>query len=445
MVLALTLAVGGTGGCGKTRPPDILLIVLDTVGEGHLGVHGYARPTTPGLDGWAQRAAVFEHAVASSSWTLPSVGSIFTGQPLSRHGAGTLLAGNGIEADFAALDPSSPTLAEHLKSRGYHTVAVVNNTVLDPRTGMDRGFDVYDFFPATNEQLRRADVVVDLTLRYLERDDGRPWFVLAHFFDPHMDYDPHPSVRHRFAQEGPRDYPVSELEDLQQKAASVDQASRFFVRAAHDEEILYLDGQIDRLLRNLQESGALETTLVILVSDHGEELFEHEGFEHGHTLYEELLRVPLMFWGPGVQAHRVETPVSINDILPTVLEAVGGPSPPADVDGVSQWRAVTGRGPARSRALMAEGVIHGGEQKALLDWPLKLILHDATGTIELYDLSRDPGETTNLAGAQPETVRRLTDSLVARYQFASRSRMAQHSAELSPETRQKLKVLGYLD
>ena len=159
-----------------------MLIVVDTLRADHLGVYGYDRPTSPNLDEWAEGGAVFEHAFSTSPWTLPSFGTIFTGQLPSRHLAGTFVRGvDGRPPDrsqFGQLDTLLPTLAEAAAAAGFATAAVVNNAFLGPRFGVDRGFDSYDFSPAGNKQLRRADVVVDRALDWLRGQGETPFFLV---------------------------------------------------------------------------------------------------------------------------------------------------------------------------------------------------------------------------------------------------------------------------
>jgi arylsulfatase A-like enzyme len=429
-------------------PGSAVLIVIDTVRADHLGSYGYARPTSPALDRWAERGAVFERALASSSWTLPSVGSMLTGQLPSRHEAGVVLApGLGWKRDrFARLDDSVPTLAQRLDADGYATAAVVNNAALHADFGLARGFETWDYFPATDEHNRSAAATVDLALAWLDRSSDQPFFLLVHFFDPHLAYDPPEPARGRFSGDytGALGYPVHNALGLRLAVDQLDADDRRFVADAYDEELLALDGELGRLLDGMAERGLLETTLVVLTSDHGEELFDHGGFEHGHSTFQELLHVPLMAWGPGVRAGRIEAPVSHVDLLPTLLDALGRPLP-ADLAGVSLWPLLRGGSAPPERMLVAEGLLYGADQRAVVRWPWKLVLRADGGQTGLFDLSADPGERHDLSAERPEVLARLQTEPAARLPDGEQLRARTRAAELDEQTRGQLRSLGYVD
>jgi arylsulfatase A-like enzyme len=204
-----------------------------------------------------------------------------------------------------------------------------------------------------------------------------------------------------------------------------------------------VDRQIGRLFDGLEQRGLLDETLVVLTSDHGEELFDHDGFEHGHTMFQELLRVPLLFWGPGVRPGRIETPVSLVDVLPTLLEALGL-EPLPDLAGRSLWGLLGGGPDPAERALVAEGTLHGPDRKALVRWPWKLVV--TTGQpARLYDLGRDPGERRDLSQQAPERLAELLEELEATTRAASRGRLDRSPAQLDEQTRAQLGELGYLE
>jgi arylsulfatase len=441
--LALLFALGlGLSACGGTpRERSVVLLVIDTLRADHLSLYGYARATSPALDRFAAQAAVFERAFAPSSWTLPSIGSLLTGRLPSAHGAGIRL---GAPAHFARLGDGVPTLAETLGARGYATAAFVANPYLVEAFGLARGFGVYENAPVTNKRIRRAPRIFASAEKWLREHGDRPFFLLVHVFDPHMDYDPPGDVRGAFTGgiESGLSLPLRDFREMR-AGGSLSAGDREFVRAAYDEEILGVDAALGAFLQSLADAGLLDSALVVLTSDHGEELFEHGGFEHGHSLHQELLHVPLLVWGPGVAASRVTAPVSLVDVLPTIAEATGMPVPP-DGAGVSLWPLLRERGGELApRALWAESTLYGPPQAAIVRWPHKLVIGD--GSARLFDLERDPAEQRDLASAQPERAAALEAELRARLERARQAQAPREPARLDDGTRERLRALGYLD
>lgn len=442
--VATALALASVGcGASSPAPRSVILIVIDTLRADHLGVYGYERATSPALDRFASRAAVFGRAQATSPWTLPSFGSLFTGQIPSRHAAGLLLDSDNSE--FAGLDASAKTLAETLSAAGFATAGVVNNPFLHPNFGLSRGFERWDYVFGKYEQHPRADQIVHWGLRWLDGRDERPFFLMLHFFDPHLPYDPGDPARGRFAEElgGILSLPFAGLGKSNATWNPKRPRVKRFVTAAYDEEILFVDLQLERLFTGLAERGLDEETLVIITADHGEELFDHGGFEHGHTMHHELLRVPLLMAGPGVTPGWIDEPVSLTDVMPTILEALGV-AQEGEVHGWSVWSLVTEREPLLERALLAEGTLHGPDRKTLTRWPWKLVL-TAGAPAELYDLASDPLELEDLAEASPDRLEALRDELNDVARAASRERISRIPADIDAETRQQLIGLGYLE
>jgi arylsulfatase A-like enzyme len=346
---------------------------------------------------------------------------------------------------MTALDPALPTLAETLREHGFATAALVNNPFMDPSYGMARGFDRYDHAPGDNVRLRRADEMVDLALRWLDEHHGRDLFLLLHLFDPHMNYDAPPPHRGRFTSQVPGDWelPVSDWKRIRAEAPNLSDAERQFVAAAYDEEIAFLDEQVGRFLAELERRGILRDGLVVLTSDHGEELFEHDGFEHGHAFWQELLWIPLVFWGRDVRPGSEEAPVSLVDVAPTVLQAIGL-APPKDVEGLSLWPTLRLDAAVPERTLYAEAPLYGPFRVAALRWPLKLELEEETGRRRVFDLGSDPLESRLAGGDHPaKTAALLRDT-------------RQHFSTLSPrgkpvlvtpqgQLERHLRALGYLD
>jgi len=442
LVLALLAACGE--GAGNRR--NVLLVVMDTVRADRVTWSDAApHDTTPFLAELAAGGVVFERALSSSSWTLPAFGSLFTGRIPSRHNAGLTVEFRGRDdVALAQLDSSAWTLAEVLRDEGYRTAAFVNNPFLDPGIGLARGFDTYDFVHADNRNLRRADRLVDRVLDWFSHEADEPWFVVVHFFDPHMDYDPPAAVRGAFTAgyDGFLDYPIDQLDALRAGTLPLEPADEAFLRGVYDEEIRFVDDQLRRLFAGL--GPRLDDALVVVTSDHGEELFDHGGFEHGHALFQEVVGVPLLVTGPEVVPARVAAPVGLVDVPVTVLAALELPAPPPG-EGRSLWPTLTAGVTPPVRDHVAEGILHGPYQRSLVRWPWKLIETRDAARLRLFHLEDDPGETTDLAPERAELAGELQSGLESIVREATKQRMQNNLARIPPEVRERLRSLGYID
>jgi choline-sulfatase len=438
-----TLAVG----CRPVQPASgsAVLIVVDTLRPDHLGDYGYDLPTSPQLDGWMASGRVYERAFATSSWTLPSFASMFTGQLPARHGAGER-TGRGRKRSFTRLDAGVPTLAEIFREHGYATGAIVSNAALAPAFGLNRGFDTYDYVPATTRQTRRADAAVRRALAWIDQLEGRPFFLMIHFFDPHISYDAPPPHRGRFSarHRSKLALPVTGVAKIRTGALALDEGDRRFIAAAYDEEIAFVDQQLGVLFEGLERRGVLERGIVSLTSDHGEEFFEHGGFEHGHAMWQEILRLPLVFWGRGITPGRESAPVSLVDLAPTFLEATGI-APPEELEGVSLWPNASRAAEIPARILYAEGNLYGPEQQTAIRWPYKVVWNPRTREWRLWNLESDPGETADTTAADAGRAEELVEALLAHLRAARECRGDATSPELDATTRESLHSLGYIE
>jgi len=436
--------------CGSPEPRDrsVVLVVVDALRADHLSLHGYERRTSPELERLATTGLVFEHAYATSPWTLPTFGSLLTGLYPSAHGAGIGVSETAEDEGakttgsgrFLTLRTGVPTVAEALAASGYLTGAIVSNPFLDPGFGLDRGFAHYDNFPTDNASHRPADRAVDEALEWVEAAGNTPFFLLLHLFEPHLEYDAPEPFRGRFTAsvEFDGEYPVSGLWDIRSRVPDMSGAERSFIRAAYDEEIAFVDQQIGRLADELAQRGVLDRGLLVVTADHGEELFEHEGFEHGHALWDEVLRVPLLLFGAGVPSGRRSEAVSSVDVAPTLLAFAGVDF--ADglpgVDLLSEAPTST-----TNRPLVAERTLPASERTALLRWPFKVII-DREG-VRLFNLARDPGESFNLADGDSERAQEMVEELAQMIStMGGGAGLAE--AELDERLIRRLRALGYL-
>ncbi len=418
----------------------VVLIVVDTLRADHVGAYGHDRPTTPHLDRRFRQGHRFEHAYSTAPWTLPATASLYTGLYPERHGAGYRFG----QLRFSSLAGEVETLAERLADDGFATAAVIANIYLSPQFGLHRGFGRFvDLGGDDGQAPAAADRVVDQALAWLPKL-GERFFLVVHLIDPHLPYDAPAPLGGRFteAESSFLKPPIVEKKPLVRRLGELAEQDHEMIEAAYDEEIAFADLQLERLFEGLEHAGVLEEGLVVLTSDHGEELFDHQGFEHGHSFYQELLRVPLVIWGRGVEPGSSAEVVSLVDVAPTVLEAVGsafgGP-----MDGTSLWPALAGRPLPGARAVGAQWNFHGRKRNAVLVWPFKLI---ASGRRQrqLFDLESDPGEERNLAREDPARLRALEAELNALLTQRMPAKDAPR-ADLEDRTRRQLEALGYVD
>jgi arylsulfatase A-like enzyme len=393
--------------------PDLLLIVLDTVRADHLGSYGYERDTTPELDAWTRRAFTrYTSARSTSSWTLPSHASLFTGLLPGEHGSVYALRRG------KPLDPEVPTLAGILREHGYRTAAVMSNSgyLRSYTYGLERGYEHYDdrlagmvgdylaLSQLAGASLRHghlgyrdARVITDAALDWLDTDAARegPWFLTLNYMDVHEPNLPVAPWDELFSEEKPLDplHPERELQVLQ-----------------YDRELAYLDRHVGRLLDALDADGRLDDTVVIVTSDHGEALGDRGFVWHGWVLYESLVRVPLLVKPVGGRdASVVDTDVTSADVFRMALELVGiePPDPPgAELPVVAELHVHPAeKNVPRKKRLYPH--IRSGTLLAWKEGTVKWIVSQE-GEVEAYDLAVDPDERDPLALTPDEVESALT-------------------------------------
>jgi len=450
----VALGLVALAACGPTEPDvpaepadpvDVVLIVIDTWRWDDLGANGaHERDVTSRLDRFAERGVRFERAITQSPWTLPSVATLLTGRYPTIHGA------YGRYKDVRAIRRSIPTLAELFRASGYRTAALVNAPFLGPKFELDRGFEVYDHHPSRNDRLRRAGPTVNQAIRVLEAPRDAPLFLLVHLFDPHMDYDPSKKTRGRFTAgyQGPIAAPFRDLRALRSGEFDPADADRDFLRALYQEEVAAVDQALQRLFDALAASEQDE--VVVVTADHGEEFGDHGGWEHGHTVYWEQVRVPLIVVPPpSIEPARsvIGAQVRTLDIAPSLLEAAGRPIPDA-WPGRSFWPWITGDEEPAPRVALSEHVHLGRPAAALRDGRHTLVRYLADETSELYDASSDPYESNDVAAREPGIVAELEERLAELTEaLQTRARAMDDGSgelELDPELEERLRSLGYL-
>lgn len=441
---------------GAPERPHVVLISIDTLRADHVGSYGYERATTPTLDALAAESVRFDHAISAASWTLPSHMSVITSLRPSVHGV----------SQDRALDLGAETLAELLGEAGYRSAAWVSWVYLSPVFGFSQGFDEFNTMidfdrvdMAGGGGALPADQVVDSAAKWLRGKGDEPLFLFVHLFDPHMDYAPPASHRELF---GPARADVSgSYESLKPYILGLNPTPPRFgaeklaaVQALYDAEIRFADDALAELLAAIDAELGRENCVIAVMSDHGEEFLDHGSMEgHGWTLYEEIVRVPLILRRPGPAAPRVvEAPVSLLDLAPTLCDLVGV-AVPASFEGSSLLSLLDG-GAARRNYAYSESDRFNVKRRSLRGARYKLI-HTADSGVnsagvpviagyELYDLSEDPGERRNLYRedeAQSQALRALLEEVTNMPPGAVTQNPA---AELTPEQIELLRSLGYV-
>ena len=447
-VLAALVAACGGGPRGAapepTRPHHVMVFLVDTLRADHMACYGYPRDTTPFLDDFGRRGVRFEAAASQSSWTAPSVISLFTGRDVA--------------GEALAVPEDLPAMAELFQEAGYATAGfVLNPLIQNPENGFRRGFDAFH----TTGVMRGLDA-------WIQDSKGRDTFTYVHLVTPHDPYGIDPRFHHFTG--GPGLTPEGLGERWELAAAEgyelTDETREYLVqqRNRYDDDVRLTDSQFGTVMTYLQGADQLEDAIVVLCSDHGEGLWTRPSFAfskaaqeattvperfkqtHGGQLFEELTRVPLMVWAPQLQAGRVvEERVGNVDLMPTLLELCDLPLPPGRLSGRSLAHLLYADEPAASAPTAMSATRH---QHALWSGRHKLLRPTAQGRAEgleteLYDLVADPGEERDLSAERPEVAARLEAELDARL---GTSILAEDSElELTEANQAAMRALGYTE
>jgi arylsulfatase A-like enzyme len=434
---AVAIAIAsGCGGTAQEQPKKLLLISLDTLRPDMLGCYGYPRESSPALDRIAAEGALFENAFTTAPWTLPAHASLLTGVYPGRHGA---------IGERNAIADGVETLATRLVERGFRTAAFVNSFYVSRRYGFARGFQEFQYVPETSAPA--GDGMFGRALVWLAAEPRDRFFLFLHDFQVHSDYRSLPAFEQAFtrAYAGPFTGRTAELLAVREGMLVPTQRDVDHLRDLYVAGIRQLDEEISVLRAFLEGAGLWERTLVVVTSDHGEEFLEHGGVLHGRTQYDEMLRIPLILRGPGVpEGARIARPVSIVDVVPTVL-ALLGEARPAGIDGVDLF-ASDGSQLADAERLLFGEADHANHvpdiTRSARGARFKLILDRSSGEHALYDLAVDPRERQDVKAANADTAKRL----VAELERFESTRSAGPALPATPlEIRKQLEALGYVE
>lgn len=456
--LAASLQGGASGTTGippdLRDKPNVVFIMADTLRADRLSCYGYTNNQTPHMDGLARDGVRYAQMSAQASWTKPSVATQLTSLYPSSHRA--ILKRDMLPSDVLMLP-------ELLHERGYRTGGFANNVNVAPTFNFDQGYDYYLFLAPSyhffaseassqlavyqglrivNERFlspgkypqyfyQPAEVVNDHALKWLEANKDTRFFLFIHYMDPHDPYFEQP-----FNGRG-----IARVANPNPDPALAPTMSKLY-----DGEVTYLDDHLGELFAALKKWGLYDNTIIVLTGDHGEEFYEHGGWWHGTTLYEEQIAVPLIIKYPNsARANTVDDEFARSlDLAPTILDEIGFPIPEA-MQGLSLRPGAT---TPRAETMFAEEDHEGNVLRAIRTRHHKLIIANENNprglpTGALFDLRTDPGEQQNLAAGEPDTVQLLRTALDQVIAFAEAHAVAGQSGELDAATRERLRQLGY--
>jgi arylsulfatase A-like enzyme len=441
---------------GKTR--TVVLVSVDTLRADHLGCYGYERETSPALDALSGESAVFLNTYASSPWTLPSHVSLLTSLHGVRH---------QVYYEDDRMAPDQITLADVLRGGGFTTAAFTDGGFLSRVYGFSKGFDYYEERKDGVLLHNSAELIQKQAAEWLEANREKDFFLFLHTYQPHDPYVcPHPYST-MFLEENPVWSSLNLMGYLGGYAGiyrELPEKERRNIIGLYDGEVRYTDDALVKpLIAKLKELGLYDEALIIFTSDHGEEFFDHHSWAHGHTLYNEALRVPLIVKFPGARfkGRRLNPIVRLVDVMPTIIEEFGISGSDLTLDGKSLFPILRGK-EREDRTFLADigdDILksHAGRKIAMNSGRSKIILNTPFASedlafftspprlvpaVELFDLAADPGEKKNVAGEKPAVARELNNRVVGIYRNAGKRKPAK--TEMDDALKERLRALGYI-
>lgn len=435
------------------KGPNIILILIDCLRPDHLGCYGYGRETSPTIDGLAKGGILFANAYCNAPWTKPSVASIFTS--LYPHVHKVITASN-------LLPDGVLTVAEILKNNGYKTYFFNGgNAFIREEFNFDQGFDTYVYLP--HKSKNATDVTYGF-LSQISKMQNTRFFAYLHYMDAHAPYTKNEFNRffvkgsNRNFEAGNRKSKFNSIREMT-CADKMSDEDKEYVVSLYDGQIRYIDENIRKMISFLKHENLLKDTLIIVTSDHGEEFWEHNNFEHGHTLYNELMRIPLIITGGKLEHFEIKTPVSLIDLMPTILEMVYVKTDEVSQQGVSVLQRLEREDGKSVSPIFAAGTLYGNEKYCLIKDNKKIIMNTDRGEkkwsligygsdsrIEYYDLNEDPFEKENLVNIEIKTIPPLEEDLEKFKNMESlfEEEYGESIIVIDDELKDKLSSLGYL-
>jgi arylsulfatase A-like enzyme len=440
-------------------PPCVILISVDTLRADHLGCYGYTRNTSPNIDALAQDGALFLNTYASSPWTLPSHISLLT----SLHGVH-----HQVYQDDEKMDPSILTLADILRKNRFCCSAFTGGGFVSAAYGFSKGFDFYrDGVGGVFHPPKAAEILESAVSDWLDQNQGKSFFLFLHTYQPHNPYSCPSPYNTMFLHEEAKWKDIDLVQYLGGRSGIFKDLSEEEQRNAidlYDAEIRYTDEKfIGPLMDKLKELGIYDETMIVFTSDHGEEFYEHGGWGHGHSLYDESLKVPLIVKFPGsrFKGEKIDYIVSLVDIMPTILEALEIDFAGLTLDGESLFPVINGED-ENDREFLADigdnilnsripqkTAMNKGREKLILNKEFKekdldffLSPPPPHHPIELYDLKQDPQEKMNIAHERASFVSMMIREIKKFYTQAKKRE--QSHPKVDEKLREQLKALGYI-
>lgn len=450
LTVSLGMALPWIPGARPARRPPVILVSLDTLRADRLGVLGNPRGLTPMIDALARAGTVFDHAESPAPWTLPAHASLFSSLLPYDHGA---------RWEHRPLRPAVATLAEHFREAGYRTASFNGGGYVSAVLGLDQGFEIYE----EHDEIREGgpEPIAAAALDWMRSVGEAPFFVFIHTYEAHSPYthgdkaDPGEAGRLRLP------FGFKEVTAVQSGEMTLTAGERRYVTGLYDSDVAHADRVIGDLLETLRKDGLLDRAVLAIVSDHGEDLWDHSALRspgHGHSLYEELLHVPLIFRAPGLvrAGGRIATPVSLLDVAPTLLALAGLPPDP-DHQGRSLHRALREGQEPDIVPIHAESIEYGPGRFSLRLGDLKIILAPVPDQVnagigfpvepvEIFDLKSDPREQHDLSSAIAPGMAAPMESLWQRVQrvFEPLRDNRIEDRDLPERLREQLRSLGYI-
>lgn len=441
----------------------VILITIDTLRYDVLSVYGSTRVSTKNIDSIAADGTLFKNAFSAAPWTLPSFSSMMTGLSPTVHKTYTAQS---------VLPDKFKTLAEYMRDSGYNTSAIGDNFFLHPEYNMDQGFMEYNFFPKRRviapsfaaklinmafpgrlNNYASTTELTDLAASWIEKNRDSDFFLWVHYYDPHIPYTPpREYIAKDAVPDGAVGYSLMDAGKIRSGHFAPNAVQRKWIKELYDAEVRYVDYNIGRLLDSFKENSVYNSSLIILTSDHGEEFWDHGGYEHGHTLYNELLHVPFIVKLPG--SHRgqvVENDVTTQSLMATVLDIVKiqKDSDPPTAESLAPLIIDTPESYSE-RPLVSTGLLYYENREAVIFGGNKYIESLATGHEELYNLKTDPREQNPLALPQnrfrTDQAKNILSNHNRESEAASRELGVSYTEKvaLDKEKTEKLKALNYI-